>query len=899
MRTLSRIQSWMRAVMGRSRMEREMDAELHFHIEAFAEDLARNGVPRPEALRRARIEFGAVERAKEECREARGISLFDGLTQDFQYAVRTLRKNPGFTATAVLTLALGISLNATMFSMVSAFLLRRPPGQEPSRAVVISGINPTQGFQSDLSGVSAPNYLAWRQANHVFEEIAAADEYRTVSLTAQGTDASGQLTSMGRPEALRASAVSSNYFWVFGVSPQIGRTFADGEDQAGRDHVVILSHELWERRFGSDASVIGGTIRLNRENYTVISVMPANFRLMGFVPQLWMPLVLRAADQTEAARKDRSLNLYARLKPGVTLEQARAEIVTLAQRAEESFPETEKGWGVGVRTLPEYLVQNFSVRGGLAVMMTAVGFVLLIACANVAALLLARAAGRRKELAIRISLGAGRLRVVRQLLTEGLVIALLGGGLGLLVSYWGINFVRANMNFNEYISSVPINLDWNVALFALAISMASAVLCGLVPALNASRTDVNKNLKDESRTASTGRSHSRLRTAMVTAEIALALFLLVGSGLLIAGLSALHHQNLGFRVDHLLTAGVTLDSAQYKNPAQQAAFVRNALFRLQQISGAEAVAASSDLPASGPGKVTFLIKGQPELPANQRLNTLDLVVTPEFFRAARIPLLRGRELTERDNASAPRVVLVNQEFVQRHLKDQESLGKQIRLDVSGASPEWSEIVGVVANTKTYSEAAREEPQVYEAMFQRPISSFSFMLRTSSDPDSLIPALRDAMAKVDAELPLLRVMSMSTVIEGQAGGDPIFVRLMGSFALLALILAAIGIYGLVAFSVSQRTHEIGIRMALGAASPQVLRMVLWEGLKMTAIGAAIGLLMALPLPKAFEAMFYDLQIQEPGLYFVVPIAMAVVTMAATYIPARRAMRVDPMVALRYE
>jgi len=455
------------------------------------------------------------------------------------------------------------------------------------------------------------------------------------------------------------------------------------------------------------------------------------------------------------------------------------------------------------------------------------------------------------------------------------------------------------MNFNEYISAVPITLDWNVVFFALAISVASALLCGLVPALNASRTDVNKNLKDESRAASAGRSHSRLRTVMVTAEIALALFLLVGSGLLIRGLSVIHHQNLGFRADHLLTAGVTLDNAQYKNAAQQASFVRDALFRLQQISGAEAVAATSDLPATGPSKVTFLIKGQPDLPANQRLNTLDLVTTPEFFHAAGIPLLRGREFTERDNATAPRVVVVNQEFVQRHLKDQEPLGKQIRVDVSGASPEWSEIVGVVGNTKSFSEATREEPQVYEAMFQRPISSFSLMVRASSDPNGLATALRNAVAQVDVELPLTSVMSMTALIERQAAGDPIFVQLLGSFALLALILAAIGIYGLVAYSVGQRTHEIGIRMALGAEKPQVLRMILWQGLRMTAIGAAIGLLMALPLPKAFEAMFYDLHIHEPGLYLIVPTAMALVAMLATYIPARRAMRVDPIVALRYE
>ena len=895
----SQLGSWLRAVARRSRMESEMDAELRFHIEAVAEDLVRNGVSRAEALRRARIEFGGVERAKEECREARGVSLFDGLKQDLLFAVRTLRKSPGFTAIAVLTLALGIAVNATMFSLVSAFLLRRPPGREPSRVVVISGINPAQSFQSDLNGVSAPNYLAWREANHVFEEMAAADEYRTVTLTAQGSDTTGQLTSTGRPEALRAAAVSLNYFRVLGVSPQFGRTFAEGEDKTGHDHVAILSHELWERRFGSDISLIGSSIRLNRENYTVIGVMPANFRLMGFVPQLWTPLVLSAADQTEAARKDRSLNLYARLNPGVTVEKARAEMVTLGHRAEESFPQIEKGWGVAARTLPEYLIQNFNIRAGLGVMMTTVGFVLMIACANVAGLLLARAAGRRKELAIRISLGAGRLRILRQLLTEGLVIALFGGGVGLLLLYWGINFVRANMSFNEYVSAVPISLDWNVVFFALVISVASALLCGLVPALNASRADINKSLKDESRAATAARSHSRLRTVMVTGEIALALFLLVGTGVLIRGLSAIHHQNMGFRPDHLLTASVTLDSTQYKDAAQQAAFVRNVLLRLHQVPSAEAVAVTSDLPATGPGKVTFLLKGQPELPANQRPNALDLVITPEFFQAAGIPLLRGRVFTDRDNAGAPRVVLVNQEFVRHHLQDQEPLGKQIRLDVSGATPEWSEIVGVVGNTKSHSESTREEPQVYEAMFQRPISSFSLMIRSGSDPNNLAGAMRNAVAQVDAELPLTNVMSMAALIERQANGDPLFERLLGSFALLALILAAIGIYGLVAYSVGLRTHEIGIRMALGAGKSEVLRLVLWQGLRMTAIGAAVGILLALPLPKLFEAIFYDLHIQEPALYFIVPVAMAVVTLLATYIPARRAMRVDPIVALRYE
>lgn len=787
-----------------------------------------------------------------------------------------------------------------MFSLVSAFLLRRPEVRDPQRVVVVSSVNPNQGFQSDASPLSAPNYLAWCDANHVFANTAAADEFRSVSLAAQGLPAvAGQSASAGQPEALPSAAVSPNYFSVLGVAPQLGRTFSDGEDQPGRDHVVILSHDLWERKFGSDDSLIGSTVRLNRENYTVVGVMPASFRLMAFTPQLWTPLVLTPADQTAAARKDRSLYVFARLKPGVTLEQARAELTTFARRAEESFPETEKGWGVAVRSLPDFLVYAFSIRSALAILMTTVGFVLMIACANVAGLLLSRAAGRRKELAIRIALGAGRLRIVRQLLTEGLAISLLGGALGLLLSYWGVHFLRANLNFNDAILAVPINLDWNVVLFALGASLVCAVLCGLVPALNASRTDINTSLKDESRAASAGRSQSRLRTIMVTGEIAFALFLLIGAGLLIRTLSLIEHQDLGFRPDPLLTAGVTLDSSRYKDASQQALFVQGVLPRLQHIPGAEAAAAASDLPTTGPDSVALQIKGQPQLPANQKLRALDVVVSPDYFRAAGIPLLRGRGFSEMDNATAPRVILVNQEFVHRHLKDADPLGQQILLEVNGTAPEWSEIVGVVANVKTYSEDTREEPQVYESFFQRPVPSFSLIVLASSDPNGLASALRGAVAQVDTELPLARVMSMPAVIERQRAGNPFFTRVLGSFAFLALILAAIGIYGLVAYSVGQRTHEIGIRMALGAGSPDVLRMILGEGLKMTSIGAAIGLAMALPLPKLFDSIFFGFHTGELRLYFLVPVVILIVAILATYVPARRATRVDPMRALRQE
>lgn len=810
------------------------------------------------------------------------------LIQDLRYGVRQLRRSSGFTLTAVLTLALGIAVNGTMFSMVSAFLLPRLPAHDPQRVVVVSAVNPNQGFTPESNRVSAPNYLAWRNANHVFADMAAADEGRTVSLAEQG-----------QAEALRAAAVSPNYFSVLGVFPQLGRPFSSGEDQPGHDHVVILSHGLWERRFNSDPSILGRMVRLNRENYSVVGVMASDFRLLGFTPEIWTPLVLSAADQTAAARNNRYLLLFARLSPGVTLEQARAEVDTLVLRAQDEFPDTEKHWGGAVKTLADFLVYDSGFRAGLAVIMATVGFVLLIACANVAGLLLARAAGRQKELAMRISLGATRLRIVRQLLTEGLLIALLGGGTGLLLAYLGINILRASLTFNEVISAVPLSLDSNVVSFILGISLVSALLSSLAPALKASRIDLNSDLRSDGRTASSGRSHSRLRTLLVSGEIAMALFLLVGTGLLLRGIFLIEHQELGFGHERLLTASIALDKARYGGSAEQAIFVRDLLSRLQTIPGVETVAVASDLPATGPDSVPIRIQGQPDTPASQQHTALDAVVTNDYFRATEIPLLRGRTFTETDQATAPRVVVVNQEFVHRYFQDQDPVGKQIQLGISEGAPVWSQIVGVTGNVKAYSEDTRDDPQVYEPFLQRPLSAFSLMLRTTSGPNGVAPDLRHAVAGLDPELPLARLMSMSVVVERQKGGNPFFTRVLSTFALLALVLAAIGIYGLIAYSVGQRTHEIGIRMALGARRSDVLRMILKQGIKMTAIGLGVGLAMALPLPRVFEAIFRGLHFPELRLYFLVPAAVLVVTTLATYIPARRATHIDPTAALRNE
>jgi putative ABC transport system permease protein len=806
--------------------------------------------------------------------------------KDLRLAVRTLTKNPGFTAIAVLTLALGIAVNATMFSLVSAFLLRRPPGREVNRVAVVSSVNPKGGSFADVSHVSAPNYLAWREANHVFADLAAADELRTVILT-----------SPNQPEALRSAAVSPNYFGVLGVTAQLGRTFADGEDQPGRDHVIILSHELWERLFQSDPGIVGRSIRLNRESWDIVGVMPANFKMLGFLPEVWTPLVLDPADQTAVARQKRSLLLFGRLNPEVTVEQARAELVTLARRAQENFPESEREWGASVRTLSDFLVYSFGVRTGLALLMITDGLVLMIACANVAGLLLARAAGRRRELAIRISLGASRWRIVRQLLTEGLVIASFGGAVGLLFAYGGIRYLDASLAANVAVPAVPLLLDWNVFLFALGVSVFSAVLCGLVPALSASRTDVNTGLKDEGQVASGTQLQSRLRTVMVTGEIALAFFLLVGTGLLLRALDAISSQDLGFQKEQLLTARVTLDDAQYKDAAKQVGFVDEVVRRAERIPGASGAAVTSLLPATGARSVAAHIRGQGELTANQRLNAVDFVVTPEYFSVARIPLLRGRAFTQMDNDTAPRVMLVNQEFVHRNLQDQEPLGKQIRLDLGAAANEWGEIVGVVGNVKTNSEETRDDPQVYEAYSQRPIRSMSLLVQARIDPNGLTADLREVVAQVDADLPLSDLMSMPTVIARQGAGDKFFSHALGSFGVLALILAAIGIYGLVAYSVGQRTQEIGIRMAVGAKNFDIVRMVLGQGLRMAAIGGTIGFIMALPLPKLVTALFYGLVLPKLAVYFIVPLTVLLVAILAAYVPARRAAQIDPMRALR--
>ena len=879
-------------LFSRRRRYDDLAVSIQEHVAERAEELMESGMLRAEAEQAARREFGNVGLIEQRSRELWQWTTVESILADARFAMRQLIKSPGFTATAVITLALGIAVNATMFSLVSAFLLPRLPGRDPQNMVVVSSVSPDQAFvfQADTNPVSPPNYFAWSGNKSLFSEMSAADESRTGSLSEPGK----------QPEAVTYAAVTANYFSVFGASPELGRAFVPDEDQQGHDHVVILSHGLWARRYGSDASVVGRMVRLNREDYMVVGVMAADFRMLGFTSQLWMPLTLAAEDRVPEARKNRYLYLFARLAPGITLKQAKAQMEILAQQAQGDFPNAEKRWGASVRMLPDFLIHNFGIATALAVIMTVVGFVLLIACANVAGLLLTRAVSRQKELAIRMSLGASRVRVVRQLLTEGVVIALVGGGVGLLLTYIGIRLVRAGLSFNPAISAVPVSLDSNVLLFAAGVSLVSAILSSVAPAIKASRTAINTDLKSDARGATAGRAHGRLRVVLVGGEIALALFLLIGSCLLIRGVYFLDHQQLGFKYDHLLTAGLVLDQARYVDSTKQSQFVRSLVAQLQRIPGVELAAVTSDLPSSGPGNVQIHIKGQPETRSNEQYTAAGAVVTADYFEVAGVPILRGRAFTERDDTDAPRVVLVNQEFVHKYFQDHDPVGRQIQLDIPGAAPAWSEIVGVVGDVRNFSEDPNMQPQVYEAYLQRPVASFSLMLRSTVEPTSLAPAMRQVVAQLDPELPMMRVLSMDGVIDDQRSGNPLFSKLLATFAILALILAAIGIYGLIAYSVGQRTQEIGIRLALGAKASDISRMILIEGVKVAGVGSAIGFLMALPLPKVFDSIFHGFVLfHAPAIYPIVLAVMLSVVFCATLGPARRATRVDPTAALRNE
>jgi len=876
-------------LFGRRRREQELSAELESHLQLHIEDNLRSGMSPAQARREALMKLGGVEQTKETYRERRGLPLLEVFLQDLRFGARMLRKNPGFTIVAVLTLALGIAANATIFSFVSAVLYRKPPVGNPDSVVVVYGTSATRPGGANLYPVSTPNYFTWKRENKVFGEMAAGDPYYNVSLTGEG-----------EPERLATMRATANYFSVLEVSPELGRTFANGEDQTGHDHVVVLSHQLWERRFGSDAGILGKSIRLNSEPYTVIGVMPERFRLITFQAQLWIPMALSESAQGAAARETRTLYLFGRLKSGVSIEQAQANIRTLGKIAAQNFPDIENGWGANALTIQDYAITEFNAGPAFDILLATVGFVLLIACANVAGLLLARATGRGKEMAVRIAIGAGRMRVVRQLMTESLLIALLGACAGLAFTVVGQRLMHSALAYNEEVRLVELKIDWPVLAFTSAISVLSALLFGLVPALKAWSVEVFTTLKNDSGTASAGRKKNRLRSVLVAGEVALAVILLAGAGILIKGIVEETRRSMGFEAQHLLAAQITLPDTRYKEPAKQIEFYRELTTRLEAMPGAGAAAIASTLPGTGPGFVPFRLKGQENLPAGDRARGRYFVVSTHYFEATQTSLIAGRQFSDADGAVAPPVAVVSEKLAERFFPKGDALGSLILIDSGDAlASQWRQVIGVVRNVKSWPGQFADDAEIYEPYAQHPIEEMAVLVRASGDANSLAPGLREAVWAIDRDQPVGSVVSMPELLDNESAGDRVMGALMGTFAGMALALAAIGLYGLVAYTVGQRSQEIGIRVALGADQRNILRLVLRDGVKLAIVGAAIGLVCALPLPSAFSSLLNDLVVSGGLIFALVPVLIIGVALLACYIPARRASRVDPIVALRYE
>ena len=805
------------------------------------------------------------------------------LLQDLRYGIRTLAKNPGFTIVAVLTLALGIGANTAIFSVVDAVLLRPLPYPQSERLFVVYQTLPQDPAQN--TGVSYPNYLDWTQQNQAFDSIAAA----------RGN--SQALSGQGEPTYIESGSVTSNYFDVLRVKPMLGRTLQSSDDALDASPVVVMSETLWRARFGADPAIVGKTITLEQHAVTVAGIVPAYFHpsVPDSAAQLWVPLRQDGVfSDMHGRRAGHYLAVLGRLKPGVTAAQARSEMAALQDRLAEQYPNENKGWGIRVVSLQADMAGN--VRAALLVLLGAVGFVFLIACANVASLQLARAASRRKEIAIRVALGAGRQRLLRQFLTESVLLSFIGGAVGLVLAYEALQGLIAWLPADLPRVS-EIHVDARVLAFGLALSVLSGVIFGLAPAWHSSESRLAEALEG-ARGAGEERTSHRARNAFVIAETALAIVLLIGAGLLIRSFARLQQVNVGFNPAQLLTAQVGLPRAKYAKPEQWISFYQQTLERMNALPGAQEAAVAVPLPLSDSYiNLAFEIEGRPPR-AKSESPTADFVaISPNYFHVLQVPLLRGREFRGADSESGPKVCVISSSVAQQLFPNDSAMGQRILIGYPTNSSR--EIVGIVGDVKDSDLSARQTAQIYVPFVQNPLWAADIAVRARGNPSSLGGALREQIRAIDSALPVAEVKPMEEAI-GSSIAQPRFrTALLSLFGAAALLLAAIGIYGVLAYTVTQQTREIGIRMALGANPGRVLRLVLARGLRLAGAGTAIGVLAALVLTRLLGSLLFDVSATDPLTFAAVAGLLLAVALLACYVPARRAMRVDPMVALRYE
>jgi putative ABC transport system permease protein len=798
------------------------------------------------------------------------------LLKDIRYGIRSLLQRPGFTAIAVLTLALGIGANTTLFSFVNGILLRPLPYKDAERLVVLDETAPKQGIES--FAVSYPNYVDWRQQNTVFEDVGIF------------TDGNYTFVGAGEPEQIPGARVSQGLFELLGVDPTMGRTFTVEEDRPETNNVVILSNGLWQRRFGSDPNVVGQPVSINGRTSTVIGVMPAGFKFPE-VAELWMPMGLTDKLFT---RTDHGLDSIARLKPNITLEQAQAEMNVIARRIEERHPVTNEGLGVNVFRLRDRLVGDY--RQALLILLGVVVFVLLIACANVANLLLARSSSRRQEFALRAALGASRARIIRQLLTESAVLTVLGGVLGVLLAVWGKNLLLAAIP-GEMPFWMKFDLDPRVLGFTLALSLLTGLIFGIAPALQASKNDLNDALKEGGRNA--GGAHYRLRSSLVVAEVALSLMLLIGAGLMLRSFAKLGSVDAGIRPENVLTVEVPLPRAKYPEGAKQSAFFKELVTRVRALPGVSSAAAISGVPLRGGWGRSLTVEGFPVLSVGQAPMINHSVVTPNYFQTMGIPLREGRDFNDSDIDGSTRVTVVDERLARQYWPGASPLGKRIRFGPPESNEPWHIIVGVVGSVRNRRLDQDTVQTIYVPYQQIPVRGMTMALRTSGDPESLTSAVRESVRALDKDQPIANVLTMETVISRSVWQQRFYTILFGVFAALALVLAAVGIYGVMSYAVTQRTHEIGIRMALGARAIDVLRMVVKNGMTLITIGVVIGLVGAFALTRLLATMLFGITPTDSLTFVAVSAVLGLVALVACFVPARRATKVDPLVALRYE